>query len=126
MDTNASSGRVPCTIHVPNWVGFDGFGWFTLEHMDRSSRNLHIRRRFGGFDPDLAVGREFPITERSRLRLRVEAFNLLNHTNFKEPNTSLTVTTNSQGQPIFNSPGFGVITDTRAARFLQLVARYEF
>ena len=54
------------------------------------------------------------------------AFNILNHTNFKEPNVSLTVTTNAQGQPIFNSPGFGIITDTRAARFLQLVARYEF
>jgi hypothetical protein len=80
----------------------------------------------GEFDLDLAVGREFPITERSRLRLRVEAFNILNHTNFKEPNTSLTVTTSAQGQPIFNSPGFGIITDTRAARFLQLVARYEF
>jgi hypothetical protein len=83
-------------------------------------------RTLGEFDLDLAAGREFPITERSRLRLRVEAFNILNHTNFKEPNVSLTATTNAQGQPIFNSPGFGIITDTRGARFLQLVARYEF
>jgi hypothetical protein len=80
----------------------------------------------GEFDLDMAVGREFQITDRSRMRLRVEAFNILNHTNFKEPNTSLTVTTNAQGQPIFNSPGFGIITTSRAARFLQLVARYEF
>jgi len=80
----------------------------------------------GEFDLDLAVGREFAIRERARLKLRAEAFNVLNHTNFKEPNTTLTVTTNSLGQPIFNSPGFGIITTARAARFLQLVARFEF
>jgi hypothetical protein len=50
----------------------------------------------GEFDLDLAVGREFQVTERSRLRLRAEAFNILNHTNFKEPSSALTVTTNSQ------------------------------
>ena len=80
----------------------------------------------GEFDVDLAVGREFPIRENVRFRLRAEAFNLLNHTNLKEPSTSLTVTTNAQGQPIFNSPGFGIITSARAARFMQLVARIEF
>lgn len=80
----------------------------------------------GEFNLDLAAGREFPIRERVRLRLRAEAFNILNHTNFREPNTSLTVTTNAQGQPIFNSPGFGIITAARAARFLQLVGRIEF
>ena len=80
----------------------------------------------GEFDLDLAVGREFPISERFKMRLRAEAFNILNHTNLKEPNTSLTVTTNAQGQAIFNSPGFGIITSARAARFLQLVARFEF
>jgi hypothetical protein len=80
----------------------------------------------GEFDVDLAVGREFPIRERLRFRLRAEAFNILNHSNFREPSTSLTVTTNAQGQPIFNSPGFGIITAARAARFLQLVARIEF
>ena len=80
----------------------------------------------GELDLDLAVGREFPIAERLRLKLRAEAFNVLNHTNFQTPATSLTVTTNSQGQPIFNSPGFGIITAARAARFMQIVVRLEF
>jgi hypothetical protein len=80
----------------------------------------------GELDLDLAVGREFPIAERFRLKLRAEAFNVLNHTNLLQPSTSLTVTTNTQGQPAFNSPGFGIITAARAARFLQLVARFEF
>jgi hypothetical protein len=80
----------------------------------------------GEFDLDAAVGREFPIHERLRVRLRVEAFNLLNHTNLQTPNVSLTATTNSSNQPVFNSPAFGIITAARSARFLQLVARIEF
>lgn len=73
---------------------------------------------------DLAVSREFPIGERLRLRIRADAFNILNHTNFQTPNVSLNATTNATGQPIFNSPGFGLITSARAARFMQLVARF--
>jgi hypothetical protein len=78
---------------------------------------------------DLAVGREFPIREAVKFKLRAEAFNIFNHTNFRGPSTSsvsLTATTNAQGAPIFNSPGFGIITAARAARFMQLVARIEF
>jgi hypothetical protein len=80
----------------------------------------------GELNLDLAVGREFPIRERVRLRIRAEAFNVLNHTNLRGPNVSLTATTNAAGQPIFNSPGFGIITAARAARFMQLVGRIEF
>jgi hypothetical protein len=78
------------------------------------------------WDLDLAVGRDFPIRERLRLKVRGEAFNILNHANFQTPNVSLNATTNSSGQAIFNSPTFGLITAARAARFLQLVGRVEF
>jgi Carboxypeptidase regulatory-like domain/TonB dependent receptor-like, beta-barrel/TonB-dependent Receptor Plug Domain len=83
----------------------------------------------GEFNVDLAVGREFPIREAVKFKLRAEAFNIFNHTNFRGPSTSsvsLTATTNAQGEPIYNSPGFGIITAARAARFMQLVARIEF
>jgi len=80
----------------------------------------------GELNLDLALGRAFPIGERVKLKLRAEAFNILNHTNLQAPSTSLTVTANAQGQPVFNSPSFGVITSARAARFLQVVARLEF
>ena len=80
----------------------------------------------GEFDLDAAIGREFPIHERLRVRVRMEAFNILNHTNLQTPNVSLTATANAQNQPIFNSPAFGIITAARSARFLQLVARIEF
>jgi Carboxypeptidase regulatory-like domain len=87
---------------------------------------INAIRTPGEFDVDLAVGREFPIRERLKLKIRAEAFNVLNHTNLRGPNVSLTATTNAAGQPIFNSPGFGIITAARAARFMQLVARIEF
>lgn len=80
----------------------------------------------GELDLDLAVARRFAIGERFHLIVRGEAFNVLNHTNFDAPNTSLTVTANSQGQAVFNSPSFGLITSSRAPRFLQLVLRLEF
>lgn len=80
----------------------------------------------GEFDLDFAVSRKFPIRERWKLEIRGEAFNILNHTNFQAPANALTVTANAAGQPIFNSPTFGLITAARAARFLQLVARIEF
>jgi outer membrane receptor protein involved in Fe transport len=80
----------------------------------------------GEFDLDAAIGKEFPIHERLKFKLRLEAFNVLNHTNLQTPNVSLTATTNSSNQPIFNSPAFGIITAARAARFLQLTARIEF
>lgn len=80
----------------------------------------------GEFDLDLAVSRKFPIGERLKLEFRAEAFNILNHTNFQSPDSSLSVIANASGLAVFNSPAFGLITAARAARFLQLVARIEF
>jgi outer membrane receptor protein involved in Fe transport len=81
----------------------------------------------GELDLDLAVGRKFRISERMRIALRAEAFNLLNHTNFLPPDVGLTVAADPKtGQAVFNSPNFGLITSARAARFMQLVARFEF
>ena len=83
-------------------------------------------REPGEFNIDLAVARTFRIRVRTRLELRAEAFNFLNHTNFSPPATALSVQVDSRGQAIFNSPGFGLITAAKSARFLQLVARFEF
>jgi len=59
--------------------------------------------------------------------LRAEVFNILNHTNFSIPDTTLAVTADPRtGKGVFTSLHFGLITAARAARFLQLVARFEF
>jgi hypothetical protein len=36
------------------------------------------------------------------------------------------VATSSAGQPIWNSPTYGLITATNQSRFLQLVGRFDF
>jgi hypothetical protein len=47
--------------------------------------------------------------------------------NFNAPSSGLTVTADPRtGAAIFNSPNFGLITSARAARFMQLVARFDF
>jgi hypothetical protein len=78
------------------------------------------------FNIDLAVSRIFPIRERLRFEIRGEAFNLLNWVNFNAPNTGLTAQVDGSGNAFFNSPGFGLITSAKSARFMQLVARFEF
>jgi hypothetical protein len=86
----------------------------------------NVVRAPGQLDLNLAVGRSFPLRERLRLAIRMEAYNALNHTNFLAPSSSLSLTTNSAGQPIWNSPTYGVITAANQARFLQLVGRFDF
>jgi hypothetical protein len=56
----------------------------------------------------------------------MEAYNAINHTNFSAPASMLAITANSAGQPIFNSPSYGLITAAGQSRFLQLVARFDF
>jgi hypothetical protein len=79
------------------------------------------------YNLDLALARRFGFGPRLGLTLRAEAFNVLNHVNLNGPNTSLNVSVDpATGLPIFNSPGFGLITSAKAARFVQLVARVDF
>ena len=65
---------------------------------------------------------------RAGVTVRAEAFNVINRVNFNGPggNNNLTVTTNAAGQAIFNSPNFGLITSAKAARFIQIVTRFDF
>jgi hypothetical protein len=64
---------------------------------------------------DLALQREFAVTERVKLQLRAEAFNALNHTNLGTPNRFV------------NTPQFGTITDAATpGREIQLGVRLSF
>jgi hypothetical protein len=47
-------------------------------------------RGFGAFQADVSVTRDFPIWERLRLSIQVDAFNVLNHPNFGAINNTLT------------------------------------
>ena len=63
----------------------------------------NVLRSFGATQIDLAIQREFHVTERLHLQFRSEFFNTFNHPNFGPPNNSLT------------SPLFGVSTQMLAS-----------
>src|SRR6185436_9787155 len=62
----------------------------------------NVLRGFGAWQADVGVQRQFHVTERLRLRLRAEFFNIFNHPNFGSPTNVLT------------SPLFGRSTQTLA------------
>src|SRR5919202_3405029 len=64
---------------------------------------------------DLALQREFNVTERMRFQFRAEFFNALNHTNLGTPNRFV------------NTPQFGTITEAATpGREVQLGLRLSF
>ncbi len=81
-------------------------------------------RGYDYWDVDMGLSKEFALTERSHLELRAESFNLFNHTNFSDPNTSVPNT----GAPLVpgQTGGFGVITSTLPARILQVAGKITF
>jgi hypothetical protein len=64
---------------------------------------------------DVALHREFVLTEKMRFQFRAELFNALNHTNLGTPNRFV------------NTPQFGTITEAATpGREVQLGARVSF
>jgi hypothetical protein len=71
-----------------------------------AARNTERGPRFWQFD--LAASKRLSVGGPAQLEVRLEAFNLLNHTNFRAPNANR------------SSGGFGTITATYDPRQLQL------
>jgi hypothetical protein len=63
---------------------------------------------------DLALAKQFRLGERATLELRGDAFNVFNHTEFSNPDTSITDLT------------FGQISTTAAPRILQVALHLRF
>ena len=74
----------------------------------------NIARGPGFTNVDLSLVRNFTLTDRTRLQIRAEAFNLANHANFGLPVADL------------NSANFGRILSAGPARLLQFAARLVF
>jgi hypothetical protein len=68
----------------------------------------------GAWNVDVALSREFRITERQKIDFRAEAFNLFNHARFGNPDATL------------NSPTYGQIFSARDPRILQGALKYVF
>ncbi|MBO0724660.1 MAG: TonB-dependent receptor [Blastocatellia bacterium] len=77
-------------------------------------RTLPSLRGPGYFTTNLSLQRDFRFTEKARLQIRAEAFNLFNRANFKIPGT------------VLGAAGFGVITSTEDPRQIQFAARIYF
>jgi hypothetical protein len=121
----ASASNFPLEPTGPLFVG-SGSSRTQVLPVGLGSLGRDVVRAPGQLDLNLSVGRSFVLRERLQFRIRAEAYNALNHTNFQAPASSLTLTTNSAGQPIWNSPTYGLITAANQSRFLQLVARFDF
>ncbi|MEI9980891.1 MAG: carboxypeptidase regulatory-like domain-containing protein [Edaphobacter sp.] len=113
----AASGPVYNTIGgVRTQIVATGFG-----NVSRDSN-----RAPGEADFDASVSKDFKIIEALKFQFRVDAFNVINHTNFTSPSGSLTVTETGTTATFATSSGFGKITGTQPNRQLQLSARFFF
>jgi outer membrane receptor protein involved in Fe transport len=68
----------------------------------------------GAVNLDIALAKKFSIRENATLELRMDAFNAFNHTNFSNPDTTITDAT------------FGQISNTAAPRIVQIAAHLRF
>ena len=85
---------------------------------------------------DMSLERIVALKERVHLRLRVEAFNVFNHTQFsgientinysRLTNPTITSLPYDSSGNLVNKFGFGAISGVRSPRILQLVAKIEF
>jgi hypothetical protein len=84
---------------------------------DRSQLRFVAQADYGGpayFDMDSNLTRIFKITEKQRMELRFEFFNLLNHTNFSNPINNL------------HSSTSGLLQSSADPRLLQFAVKYSF
>ncbi|MCU1338962.1 MAG: hypothetical protein JWO19_4543, partial [Bryobacterales bacterium] len=76
--------------------------------------NPGLIRGPGNVTVNASFGKVFSFTEATRLEIRLDAFNALNHVNYSNPNTSIV------------SPDFGKILTTVGPRTAQIAARLSF
>lgn len=82
-----------------------------LSPFGNAARDLAYSNAYNNID--IALNKDFAVTERARVQFRAEAYNLLNHTNFGVPSTTL-------------GGSFGRITSTQPARILQLALKVSY
>jgi hypothetical protein len=83
-------------------------------------------RQPGEADFDASLSKDFRLFESLRFQLRLDAFNVINHTNFTAPSGSLAVTATGSTATFATSSGFGKITNTQSPRTMQVSARFAF
>jgi Carboxypeptidase regulatory-like domain len=128
-DDNSLIGANAAPLDVPNFAGGqvladtnprDGRPYFntSLFTTEQFGQLGDSRRRFfhgpGLNNWDMTLSKVTRITESKALELRLEAFNLLNHAQFNNPDGEI------------NSSSFGVVSSARDPRIVQLGVRFTF
>jgi hypothetical protein len=108
-----STGRASNGFGTPQ---FDGQVFFNVNPGETGTLPRTIVNGPSYFNVNAALLKNIRFTEKARLQLRMEAFNLFNNVNFIN---------NTQLQNI-TSTTFGQVTSTFAARTVQFAARFEF
>ncbi len=112
----------PAGQNINNWFNLDAFATPAKDTWGNLGRN--IARGPGYYEIDTALQREIPLAEQLKLEFRAEAFNLLNHPIYGDPDSDVS-----------DGPGeFGVITTQLnsgatgigTSRRLQFMLRLEF
>jgi hypothetical protein len=103
----------PTTAHCKNWMNAANFAANPAGTYGNIVKGSFRGPRYT--DVDLSVARDFPFSERTLLQFRAEYFNLFNHTNFGDPNTTLNGTF---GEVTSTTPQNGAnANDPRIAQF---------
>lgn len=123
-----SDPNFPLAPSGPIFANINGVRTLVVPFTGAGTLGRGVIRDPGELNVDLAIARRIPLGSRIGVTLRAEAFNVLDTVNLNGPggNNNLVVTTNAAGQPVFNAPNFGLITTAKAARFIQLVTRFDF
>jgi hypothetical protein len=122
--TPGTSGNAPGTTPGGGIIGAGGTGRFPF--FPRNSFNFPSNK-----DIDLRVSRRFRITERARLEILAEAFNLFNHINVTDLSRRLYTVGGTVAAPTLTfDPAFGTATASGNTLFrerqIQFAARFEF
>src|SRR5688500_6209997 len=105
-------GAVECHPAADTW--FNTAALSVAPQLTVGNATRHPVRGPGYHNVDLAISRRRPLTGRSSLEVRAEAFNLVNHPAFANPNGFL------------GSASFGSISSAGDPRVVQLAVKYVF
>jgi hypothetical protein len=142
-DTESANRPIISGDPGPGYNVNDPYQMFALGIYSQSpvgSLNLESGRNYLNRAPinnvDLSVQKSFTLGGRRALRLRVDGFNVLNHTQFDAVannmifqalgNNTITNLPYDASGNLVRTSGFGAATSVRSPRNLQVLARFEF
>jgi hypothetical protein len=128
---------VPLELHGSQYPGakiFNSAAFTAVSDGQQGNFGRNVLRGFGASQLDLALQRQFHMSDKLRLRFRAEFFNILNHPNFGNPVSDLTSPLFGQStQTLANSlgsgganGGFNPLYQIGGPRSIQLALKLQF